>query len=123
MTLNEFLIQVKENFPNATNELILAVINDLEEKLTTELLVPSGLSGRSEPLKTTDTDAILLLSNDDSFIYEAYVLSILALNEKDFSLYDAYSTIFNCRYEGLGVKLRRQNTPKKSTRITGGMFI
>lgn len=123
MTLKDFIISVKEKFPNAENELILSAINDLEEKLSNELLSPAGLKGRERPLDLLNTNLDLLLANEDPFLYEAYVFSILALDEKDFTLCDAYSALFNSRFEGLAVKFRKENAPQKSTRITGGMFV
>ena len=123
MTLKDFLISVKAKFPNTANELILAAANDLEEKISSELLSPAGLMGREKPLDLVDTDTQLLLANEDAFLYEAYVFSILALDEKDFTLSDAYSAVFNSRFDYLAVKFRKENTPQKSTRITGGMFI
>lgn len=123
MTFKDFLITIKDKYPNAKNELILSAVNDLEEKLTTEILLPAGLGGQKAPLDLLNTDTELLLKNEDAFIYEAYVTSIIALDEKDFTSFNAYSALFNERFDALAVKFRKENMPKKSTQITGGMFI
>ena len=123
MTFKDFLITIKDKYPNAKNELILSAVNDLEEKLTTEILLPAGLGGQKAPLDLLNTDTELLLKNEDVFIYEAYVTSNIALDEKDFTSFNAYSALFNERFDALAVKFRKENMPKKSTQITGGMFI
>ena len=63
MTFKDFLITIKDKYPNAKNEVILSAVNDLEEKLTTEILLPAGLGGQKAPLDLLNTDTELQTYN------------------------------------------------------------
>lgn len=123
MTLKNFIIALKKEFPNADEKTVCSAVNDLEEKLRNEIFSPAGMPVREDFLDLDDDmNAQLILKDSDIIIYWSYVLSLLALMEKDFPLYATYADLFNAKYDQLAVTTRRGFLPITNTPISGRDF-
>ncbi len=120
MTLRDVITAVQKEFPNAKSKFICSSVVDLEEKLCNEILLPAGIVSEKHIKEPTDMDLELILKDDNFIIYVSYILSLLALKEKDFALADVYAKIFNNKFSEFATFTRRSFLPAKNTPISVG---
>lgn len=124
MTLRNLIIKIRESFPGADEKDICQSVNELESELKSEIFSPAGVECRNSALDVKkDIDCSLILSDEHSAIYTSYISHILALGETDYERANAFSDIFNQKFDELAAEFRRQNIPIKRTPIRGGMFL
>lgn len=120
MTLRDVITAVQKEFPTAKSKVICSFVVDLEEKLCNEILLPAGIVLEKHIKNPNDIDAELILEDNNFMLYVSYILSLLALNEKDFSLADVYANLFNNKFSEFATFTRRNFVPAKNTPILVG---
>lgn len=121
MTLKEFIIEVKNNYPSVEKEKVVKAVCQLEDKILGEIFSPSGVKNEVDISVDADIDRPLILSNYDR-LYTSYITSILALEDGDFEVANAHTAAFNLLFSQLAAEYRRKFIPIKNTPISGGVF-
>lgn len=123
MTLIELTQVIKKSYPSSDTAQIIKVINELEYRISEDILKPAGLPHRTEVLsEKNDQNAALIIGDGYLTIYTSYVFAFLAMLESDFETANAHSTLFNQKYNELATETRRKHLPISNTTLNGGIL-
>lgn len=124
VTLIELTQLIKKSYPSADTAQIFKVINELEYRISEDILKPAGLPHRTEVLNENDNQNTALIIGDGYLtIYTSYVFAFLAMLESDFETANAHSALFNEKYSELATEIRRKYLPISNTYLNGGMLL
>lgn len=122
MTLFDIITTVNKQFPGISGEDICDIVNELEDKIISEIFSPHGIERPRPPLNAkTDINESLILENKHLSLYTYFIHSVLSLNELDFESANSFATAFNERFKELSISYRRENLPIKNTVLKGGI--
>lgn len=122
MTLFDIITMVNKQFPSVNGDDICSIVNELEEKIISEIFSPHGIKRPRAALNIkTDINQSLILENEHRALYSYYIYAVLSLRELDFESSNAFSKAFNEGFEALAVSYRRENLPAKNVVLKGGI--
>lgn len=123
MTLIELIQQIKISYPDADTVQICRSLNELEYRISEDVLKPAGLPYRAKPLDlNNDQKTNLIIGDGYSAMYIAYISAFLSMSECDFESANAHSALFNQKYTELSTEIRRKHLPVSKTHLKGGML-
>lgn len=121
MTLQQLIHIIKKDFPKANSADICRVVNELEYRISKEILKPAGLPYREQLLlEKTDLNTPLLIGEQYLVIYTSYISAFISMLESDWERANALSEIFNQKYSELATEIRKSHIPVTKTAIKGG---
>lgn len=122
MTLFDIITLVNKQFPDANGDEICPIINELEERIFSEIFSPHGIERPRPKLNPkTDVNENLFLGEEHISLYLFFLFSVLSIKELDFENANAYSTLFNEKFKELAVLYRKNYSPVKKVLFKGGI--
>jgi len=121
MTLQQLIHIIKKDFSNASSSDICRIVNELEYRISKEILKPAGLPCREQLLlDKTDMNTPLLIGEQYLVIYTSYISAFISMLESDWERANAFSEIFNQKYSEFATQIRKSHIPVTKTAIKGG---
>lgn len=121
MTLQQLTHIIKKDFSKANSLEVCRIINELEYRISNEVLKPAGLPYREHMLsEKTDQNTSLLIGEQHLIIYTSYITAFFAMSESDWERANAFSELFNQKFSEFAAEVRKNHTPVTKNTIKGG---
>lgn len=122
MTLLNIVTATRERFPDVSEKEVCLIVNELESRLINEIFSPYKIEVCDKKLSVdADMQVPLLLGEENILLYVYFISSVLSFRELDFNAANAFATAFNEKFSELSAFYRRNNTPAKNIKLSGGI--